>query len=481
MSVWIMDLHALDPDDMPVVLRFADGEYIDADHNYYDLRLQQSVLFVNQAFSGAVLQGSRSGYGQAVLVNTDGGLNYLADYAVDGRTLSISLVDDGTITQYVQGTVQQLVFDGTLIRIILRDPQAIIDEVHPQEVYAGNNVLPAGVEGTANDIKGSKKPKVFGKVRSASPILVNSSKLIYQVSSLDADVVAVYDRGAALTLGTSYATLSEMQSVSPAAGEFRSFEGYFRIGSAPSGTITCDVDSVADAGHVFAQIAAERSIAVEATDVTEANLVGEVGIFLAEDQTTAALLDSIATSIGFYWFFDVSGVIRLIELATPTSISHVLNDYEDLEFSRSATGAGSNGLPIYQVRILADKVQEVQTDLAGSVPAEMVARLASQYREAKYTNVAVKARHPLSEELVIESCLCHLSDAQAVADRLGALLSVRRDRLQVTARVSSRIDIGQGVLVNVKRLLYGALGRETVVLGQTYDGKRRRVILDLWG
>ncbi|MCB4811700.1 hypothetical protein LG204_10275 [Methylovorus menthalis] len=481
MSVWIMDLSALDPDDVPVTLRFADGEYIDADHHYYDLRLQQSVLFINQAFSGAVLQGSRSGYGQAVLVNTDGGLNYLADYAVDGRDLSISLVDDGTITQYVRGTVQKLVFDGTLIRIILRDPQAIIDEVHPLDVYAGDNVLPAGLEGTTNDIKGSKKPKVFGKVRAAAPILVNTSKLIYQVSSLDADIIAVYDRGAALTSGTDYVTLSEMQAVAPASGEYRAFQGYFRVGSAPAGTITCDVDSPAGAGQVFTQIAGERSIAVSVGDMAAADAVGEVGLYVQEDLTTAALLDSIATSIGFYWFFDVAGVIRLIELAAPTTITHVLNDYEDLEFSRSATGAGSNGLPVYQVRILADKVQEVQTDLAGSVPAENVARLASQYREVKFTNAAVKTRHPLSEELVIESCLRHLADAQAVADRLGALLSVRRDRLQVTARVTTRVDIGQGVLVNVKRLLYSPLGRPTVVLGQTYDGKRRRVTLDLWG
>lgn len=480
MSKWIMDIQALDPEDNEVVLRFSDSAFIDVDDNYYDNRLEQAALFTNQAFTGAVLQGSRSGFGEAVLINTDGALNGLVDYAVDGRGLSLSLEDDGTITKYIQATALRLVDDNNKIRVILRDPQANIDEPHPLDVFAGTNVLPAGIEGTADDIKGSKKPKVFGKVRSASPVLVNTSKLIYQVSSLSADVVAVYDRGASLTRGANYPDLATMESTAPSAGQYRTYQGYFRLGSSPVGTVTCDVDSSANAGDVFSQIAAEASITVEASDLAPANAIGEVGIFLQDDTTTASLMDLIANSIGFYWYFNNDEVVRLLPLSAPATEDFEVNVSQILDITRESTGAGSNGLPIYQVRVLADKIETVQTDLAGSVPAATVARLSAEYREAKFTSSTVKARHRLSEELVITSCLRSLVDAQAVANTLGALLSVRRDKCAVTARVDDQFDIGRVVKVVTPKLGYVG-GRKMIILGHTVDAKRRRVTFNLWG
>ncbi|WP_328716773.1 hypothetical protein VO226_16100 [Halomonas elongata] len=67
---------------------------------------------------------------------------------------------------------------------------------HPMESYDGSNVLPDGLEGTEDDIAGEPKPQVWGEVRNATPVQVNTSKLIYQVSSLsDCTVTAVYDKG----------------------------------------------------------------------------------------------------------------------------------------------------------------------------------------------------------------------------------------------------------------------------------------------
>lgn len=483
MRVWLCELDALDPAGQLVTLRFSSGAYDKSPVYPYQVRIEQAGLYTNKAFTGAVLQGSRSGYGATVLNNADGKLNYLQDYAVDGRPFSLSMLEEnGQVVLYFKASVQRLAFDGLTVQIILKDQQIALEQPHPQEVYAGNNTLPAGLEGTPDDIKGAKKPKVYGKVRSATPVLVNTSLLIYQVSSLTADVLSVYDRGAALTAGWDYASLVEMQSIAPAAGQFRSFQGYFRLGSSAVGTVTCDVNAPnAGAGSVFAQVAQEAGIVMNVDDTVGPNAVGEVGIYLYEESSTVSILDLIANSIGGYWFFDsAAAAIRLMPLAAPVVTTSAIKPFRVEAISRTASGAGSNGLPVYKVRVLADKIETVQTDLAGSVPAPIVARLAQEYREAIHETPSVKARHLLAEELVITSCLRLTSDAQIVADVLGGLFSGRRDAVSATVREGEQFDISRDIQLTSYKLGYEA-GRPMKVLGVTVDLQTKTSTYDLWG
>lgn len=489
--MWLLDVAAKDAVDADVTLRFASGPYIDGSKNYYDLRLVQPALYQTKAFGLVVPGADRSSVGFAELVNADGGLDYLADYAVDGRAVTMKLLDeDGSITTVFNGTAESLDWESTKLRLKLRDPQQSFADAHPYNVFAGNNALPLGVEGVSTDIKGKRKPRCYGKCRHVPPVIVNTSKLIYQVSDLStATVAAVYDRGVALTPGSAYSSISDMETNAPTAGQFRAYQGYFRVGTTPSGQVTADVnDSVFLLGAVANKIVVEAGKTMDSSDTTAMNAVGEVGIFVNDTRNTSAMLDLLANSAGGYWFFDATGIVRMKQLLAPTSPTIVLHDYEGIDISRRALGAGKNGLPIYKVRMLADRVEQTlnQTDLAAIIASDpvTVARLSQQFREAVKETTATLTRHPLSSELEIETALRSLTDAQTQADRLGALLAVRRDLVQYKGRLdpttAASIAIGTVVTVDSYRLGYGA-GRDFVVIGYTLDARTSKATLDLWG
>ncbi len=489
--MWLLDVAALDAADAAVTLRFASGEYIDGSGNYYDLRMTQPALYQSKAFGSAVPGASRSSVGYCELLNTDGGLDYLADFAVDGRSAVMKLRDaDGSITTVLTGTVESMDFDDTKLRLKLRDPQQALADAHPYNVFAGTNALPAGVEGVATDLKGKRKPRSYGKCRHVSPVIVNTSRLIYQVSDLTtATVAAVYDRGVALTPGSAYASIADMETNAPSVGTFRAYQGYFRVGTTPTGQVTADVDdSVYLLGAVLSKIATEVGKTVNAGDVTALNSIGEVGVFVNDTRTTQALFDLLVDSCGGFWYFDAAGEVRARQLLAPSSPVLVLHDYEGVEISRRALGAGKNGQPIWRVRMTADRIEQVlnQTDLASIIASNpvLVARLSQQTREAVKETASVQTRHPLAAELVLDTALRSLTDAQTQADRLGALFAVRRDLVQYKGRldpsIATSIVIGTVVTVISDRLGY-AVGRDFVVIGYTLDARTSKATLDLWG
>lgn len=490
--IWLLTIEALDAMNTPVVLRFSSGDYTDPSGNYYDLRIKQPALFTSGAYTGSVIQsGSRTAFGETVLINADGGLDYLADYAVDGRVSVLSIIgEDGTITPIIQGTVRGLAFQEKLISVLLRDPQEVLEQDHPHNTYLGNNILPDGLEGTENDLKGRVKPKIYGKVRSATPSLVNTSELIYEVHDttispmIDVTIVDVYDRGVMLTKHTHYTTLAAFLAASVPSGHYATYEGYFKLGSTPTGTITCDVDSVKHLlGDVFELLAIEAGYTLNATDKTTLNTYGSVQFFMKEITKTSRVFDLFATSVGGYWYFE-GNVIRAKQLVSPTSTSSLIEDYQIISISRNSTGAGENGIPVYSVKLKADKIETVQNDLAGAVDDTYRARVSVEYREALFTNSSVKIRHPLSKEMELTTALFSLTDAQTQAQRIQQLLGVRRDSVNLNIRLDestiNEIAIGKQLTLNSYKFGY-SVPRNFIVLGYTLNAKLFRVELSLWG
>ncbi|WP_020476698.1 hypothetical protein [Halomonas smyrnensis] len=481
---WLLTIEARDVDDAPQTLRFSDGAYDDPAALPWWPRIAQPGLYREGMFAGDLVNVSRSGVGETTLINADGGLDYLADYAVDGRTAVLSQVENGVQVEVLRGTVAGLSFETREVVVRLREPGALLQTPHPHEIYAGDNVAPDGLEGSEDDIAGQVKPRVYGDVRNAEPVMVNASRLIYQLSSrADCSVSAVYDQGAALTDGGAYADLAELESTAPAAGEFRAFQGYVRLGASPAGTVTADATTAATgAGAVMAAIASEAGQVLEAADATALDAVGEVGIYLTEAATTSALLDRLAVSVAGYWRLEADGGLRARLLEAPGTPVATLADHQIESISRAATGAADNGLPGWRVTVRADRVETTQTDLAGSVGDDRRARLASAYRTATAERAATRDRHPLADELIIESDLRRLADAQAVAERVADLVSVRRDRATLDGRLvqSRQRVIGEVIRVTTPRLGYGA-GRPMRIIGREFNARTGRITLELWG
>ncbi|WP_353979388.1 hypothetical protein [Salinicola endophyticus] len=481
---WTLEMDALDPGGEAVTLRYSLGRYDDPDDRAFDPRIDQPGLFRAGLFAGSLIAGDRSSYGETTLINVDGALDALVDYAVDGRHAVISQGAGAARRTVVSGTVARLAFESDRVSVVLRGPLEPLQTPHPQATYAGDNVLPDGLEGTADDIGGQPKPLVFGEVANATPVLVNSARLIYQVSARDdCEVTAVYDNGAPLAQGAAYDSLAALQGTAPAAGEWRAYRGYVRLGASPAGTVTLDATTAApNAGDVFATLATERGWSVAAVDVSALNGLGAVRLYVTEPSDTLDLLDRLAVSVGGYLNVDADGVLRLRRLEAPQAHGVTIPDHAIVDIQRSAAGAGDNSLPVGRVTINADRIETTQRDVAGSVSDARRARLAQQTRAANARRDETLTRHPLAGSTTLDSLLADLTAAQTLADDLVALLGVRRDLVTLTAPLSEigPIAVGSAVQVVTPRLGYAA-GRVLLVTGARMDAQRNTLEIDLWG
>lgn len=491
-NVWLMEIDTLDSEDTPVTLRFSSAYYTDEAGNFYDERIQQPALFTSSAFTGNILQsGSRSAFGEAVLVNVDGGLDYLVDYAMDGRTAITYFIDEwGVKTEILRGVVKSLTYQEKTISVALNDPQEVLDLPHPSNKYAGDNVMPNGFEGTKDDIKGNSKPRVFGKVSNMSPICVNTSKLIYQVNDgafSDATVVSIYDNGVELTRGTTYTNRDDLAANIPADGTYDRCKNYFRLRGMPVGELTCDVDgNVHLLGDVLAVVADDAGWDVDGDTIIYLNNFGEAGVLLESDESTSSLIDKIATSVGGYWYFKDATTLAVNQISQPDDSGDVVEifDYNIINITRNSAGAGSNGIPVYKVSVMYDKIETVINNLQTAAPPERISRFSNEYRKVEAKDDNVKLRHLLSTELELPSVLKDHDYAEGVATTLQSVIGVRRDTVSATVRVekdiADAINIGSTVRLHSYKYGYSS-GRLFTVLGFTLDARLMRVSLELFG
>lgn len=148
---------------------------------------------------GTTSGSSRISAGTVVLNNADGGLDFLLRFGLDGRRITIreglhsSTID--TFETVLIGTMEQPELNFKQFTIRLRDRQAELAKPVQTTLYAGSNVLPDGLEGTA-DIKDRPKPLTYGAVFNATPICVNTSRLVYQIhDGAISDIPHAYDNG----------------------------------------------------------------------------------------------------------------------------------------------------------------------------------------------------------------------------------------------------------------------------------------------
>ncbi len=513
MIAWTMVCAALDGSGIAKTLRFSDNKYIDASKNRYISRLVQPALVTVSPSDGGVLGiFAAASVGELELINNDGYLDYLADYAFDGRDVTVALMNDATVLRsetYVASKMQER---SGRIFITLRTLYDTLNTPHPFDVYAGNNSLPAGVEGVSTDIKGNSKPKIFGDVRNLSPVLVNTSKLIYQACSRTTTLIGdVRGNGSVLTHDTpDYASLAAMEATAPAAGHYKCFQGYFRLGSNPVGEITCDAyDSVINAGDVMAAILTERSITLDTTSKSTLNAVGAVGLWFnnaaatsytqdatgltivdstGQGVTTWSMIETIAKSTGAY-IYVLNGVVYAKLLDLSGSPAWTIKPHQITRIERTAMGVGINGLPIYAVEINADQIETTQHILDGTVvPMTDVIRYKYKTRRVTSTDSATLTRHPLAKKLTFDSALRSLTDAQSAADRLLAIVKNRTDRVSLDMQYADNGDysgvptVNIGDMVTVKSDLLGyTSGRNMAIIGYTLDIKKNKITLELFG
>ncbi len=447
---------------------------------------------------------SRVGYGELVLNNDDGALDVFNTYAIDGRDLVVYYASSKTAafpsgyTVLFTGTKEQAEIALDTVKIRVRDRQVFATAALQPNKYAGDNALPAGVEGNS-DLTGKPKPLVFGAVFNAEPICVNTAKLIYQIhDGAIRDLPAVYDAGALLSryVGTNYASQADMEANEPGEGEYRLWKegGMFRLGSAPYGQITCDcITGVAPsdrtAGALYNQVLLAAGISsanISAADCTALDAANHatLGLYVKDETTNQDVLDDIARSVGAWWASDTAGVLRIKRLEAPSGSPVVAFTGDDiLTLQREPLNDG--GLPAFRVTVRGVPNYTVQTSgLAGLVGAARRARLALPYQDATDSDTAVQTAYRLAPELSVDTKLSCLGACQTEATRLLTLYKVKRDRFEVvvkaTAATLAAIDLGVVVSVTYDRFGLDS-GKLFRVLGYQLDPTQSTASLTLWG
>lgn len=435
--------------------------------------------------------------GEIVIANADGALDGWINYSFDGRAVVIRQGESGAypaaFTALIAATADGIEANGNTLVVRLRDKQYRFDKPVCTTTYAGTNSLPAGLEGTADDLKGKKKPRGWGKVYNFAPPCANTSRNIFEVGACQS-VDVVYEGGVALTKGTDYTSQADMETNVPAAGTFRCWPsgGYFRIPATPSAQITADITYSSAGNSTAAQIikalALDAGLAsgeISSADVTalDSACAYVLGIVLADGTSYRQALDAIANSIGAWYGFDAAGTLRMGRLAAPSGTPALtLQDYDVLAIERRPPRDGA-GIPAWRATVAYAKNFTVQTSgLLGAATAARRAWVAEDYRRSAAEDTAIKTQWLLAGELEAETLITAAADAASEAARLLALYKVRRDVFDITVPATTAAGIDLMAVVRVVYARYGMdAGRDFRLIGQTLDLANGNIILSLWG
>lgn len=165
-----VDLYSKNAAGTDVIHRYATYDYVTASaatpsKTHIEGRLQQPGLMTRSMYGGTRTMGDiPMGEGAIILANPDGALDSLIDFAFDGQQFRLIEIDPATGNtstygdNFRAGFIEQATFSEDQVVFAVRDGAHALDVALLTKKYAGTNALPAGVEGTPDDIKASPSP-----------------------------------------------------------------------------------------------------------------------------------------------------------------------------------------------------------------------------------------------------------------------------------------------------------------------------------
>ncbi len=470
-------------------------------------RLESGYQFSFQAFDGLRPAGrSTRATGAIEIAAGDGGFDAAAGLAWDGRRLELYRVRHGApfseARLLLRGTVERRHWAEARVTLGLRDLQALFDRPLVTATYGGSG----GLDGDAA-VAGRPVPQVYGPAVNVEGVPVNATLLIYQLHDRAiAEVVAVRDKGVALTFSADHADYAALAAASVAGGAYATClaQGLVRLGAAPAGRVTCDLRGDAPGGDLggYVETAADIARRIVTTRLGGDSLSDPAGLDTAAlaalnaaqpaalayatagaNPTVAEALDAVFTSIGGWYGFTRAGVFTAARLELPAGPTFTL-DRVNLDAGERITAAREP--PSWRERVEWGRPWVVQSgdDLAGSVGYEDRERWAAP-RWAEWRDSAVRGAHRLARSFETFALFAYESDARAEAERLGALWGVTRDRITATvAGVAGARwpgDVGTLSLADAAGAARFDLPKDVVVVGIDENDRTRLTTLALLG
>lgn len=312
------------------VLRYASrgyttpGSHPTIPNAYIEGRVDQPLLYRAELYGTDRTHGdSQIGQGEVILNNADGGMDFVRiGYGFDGRKIELYKIDPSNLssdTLVWRGIMGDFTLDFDQFTVAVYDMTYIFNRALQPTKFAGTNSLPNGLEGTANDLQGKPKPKVYGSVFNWSPPLVNTSRLIYQLSdtSLYAGYsMTVYDKHVALSAGisrvigdfTSGASVATVSSIDTSLDQitFTAAHGFTTADPVHVDATTTLPGGVLNTRYYYARVISTTVISLHPTATDATNNTNKVDITSAGAGTITVAKNR--TPYGCYdWCSDASG------------------------------------------------------------------------------------------------------------------------------------------------------------------------------
>ena len=468
---------------------------------------------------GRSFGSSQLAYGELVIHNINGEYDTWLDYGYgfQGKLLlGDHLAAYSTFVTVITGTIEQAVGDLNEVVFRFRDRQLELDREISPVVYAGTNSGTTGYEGTANDIKGQNKIRVFGKLKNITPDALNTSDQLFGVNhdKLGAlEGVSTFDairvNGSAWTFQTNYANVAALQAASnPTQGLYNTSvaDGVFIMGGTIGGQVTLDVTESATANDNRLPRLVERLLldaGVSSGDISAADLTAlqsdanyDAGLLL-KTETYRIALDMLAASYGGWYAPNRLGVYNFRQIKEPSGTPAAtfrrfiypevaaLDEYKIESLERLVSNDEGRGVPAWKITVNYQRNWTVQEggSIAAAVSEENRARYGLEYRSVTVTN-SIRTQYPEAVELVFNTVLDNETDATALANHYLDLYGVRRNLYRLVAEyeesLADAIDLG-----DVVKVYYPRFALDNGVLfnihGIRYDAKSKTVELELWG
>ena len=445
----------------------------------YEARIVEPISFQRSMFRSGKIGGlSTTNFGTLVLGNADAGLDALAGYAFDGRTVVVKIGSDtdaySAFTTIFTGTSDSIEFDDTKISVRLKDKQLLFEAPVQGTLYAGSG----GTEG-GDDLKGKPKPLTFGKISNITPVRVDVANAIYQVHDGQIEAIdAVYEDGVVVDPADYTADLTN---------------GRFTLDSVSTGTITADIQGAKPSGSY--KSTADQIIRLlvtayggltdpgdlDTSSFTALNTANSnvVGVFIDKSTKMQTVLDTIANSVGAFYGFKRDGTFQVGRVEAPAvSADASFTAVEIIELTREATA-----IPPYRTVVSHTKNFTVQSSdrLSASTTDARRTFVENQFRTETSTDASVQTKHPEAPTLEVATLLTTAANAATEASRLQTLFGADRDFYKVKLKTQPfTLELNDTVEITFARYNLTS-GKKFRVISLIEDAANNEIDLELWG
>lgn len=421
-----------------------------------------------------VLQGSSalsprsSTIGEFVLLDPERELDVLLKQSLDGATLELyrgsrtdRIADFERVGKFTAAGWGEV--DARTKRIKLKDLSWLLAaaDLHGRRYTGGG-----GIDGDAR-LANRIKPWALGTVARITPVTLVSALLIHQVSCTAVRSITNVQEGgnAAIPLDTGVGTAGDcadyatLAAASITSGKYATCLalGLFRLGSAPTLQITCNVEgdneTIGGVGYVSTRAAIARRIAIgrgnlafAIDDLDAASFAAledacpdDCGWYFDQEMTKGQALDVVMEGISGWWNVTIGGLLQLDYDREPSSTP----DYT----VTCGPDAGIDGVPALGSPVLQTQGSPRQATYllyarnhTMQTPDQLAAGIAGSDEAARYgepgllasdTDSLLARAWPTAPIVSAESGLALLAPAQAEASRQQRLRRTARQRVRL--------------------------------------------------